>query len=280
MTPASRVGRVTDGPHDDLLAHERLGPATGRRLVLVHGFTQTRACWPGVAEDLAADHDLVLVDAPGHGGSVTPALAAADLPAGAAALGRTGGRATYLGYSMGGRYCLRLALDRPDLVERLVVVGAHPGLRDRDERAARRADDEALADHLELVGVDTFLDEWLALPLFAGLPPDARSLAARRTNSTDGLAASLRHAGTGTQEPLWDRLGTLADHGVPSLWVTGGLDAKFDAVAAEAVASIGPNATHVRIPGAGHTAHLERPVAFLTALRAWLRETDGASRAG
>ena len=42
---------------------------TGRRIVLVHGFTQTRNCWGPVADDLARDHEVVRVDAPGHGAS-------------------------------------------------------------------------------------------------------------------------------------------------------------------------------------------------------------------
>ena len=46
---------------------ERRG--TGPRLVMVHGFTQTGRCWGPEAEALATDHELVLVDAPGHGRS-------------------------------------------------------------------------------------------------------------------------------------------------------------------------------------------------------------------
>ncbi len=52
---------------------------------------------------------------------------------------RPGGRATYVGYSMGGRLCLHLAVARPELVERLVLVSATAGIDDRGERAARRA---------------------------------------------------------------------------------------------------------------------------------------------
>ena len=46
-------------------------------------------------------------------------------------------RATYVGYSQGGRLCLQLALDRPDLVDELVLVSASPGIADDAERAAR-----------------------------------------------------------------------------------------------------------------------------------------------
>ena len=70
----------------------------------------------------ADGYEVVTVDAPGHGGSSTLRL---DLPAGAEALGRTGGSATYIGYSMGGRLALHLAVARPDLVERLVLDQLH-----------------------------------------------------------------------------------------------------------------------------------------------------------
>jgi 2-succinyl-6-hydroxy-2,4-cyclohexadiene-1-carboxylate synthase len=172
---------------------------------------------------------------------------------------------------MGGRIALRAALDHPAAVQRLVLVGASPGLADPVARDLRRRADDDLADHIETVGVPAFLDEWLALPLFAGLTPEAAARTERLENTAAGLAASLRHAGTGAQEPLWERLGELRDAARPVLLVTGGADAKFTAVAAEMAQAIGPSATQVVLPGAGHTAHLEDPTAFLAALRPWLR---------
>jgi 2-succinyl-6-hydroxy-2,4-cyclohexadiene-1-carboxylate synthase len=240
-----------------------------RRLVLVHGFTQTRRCWAPVDTDLATDHEVVAVDAPGHGDRAT---VVAGIDDGAALLGEAAGRAVYVGYSMGGRYCLRLALDRPDLVAGLVLIGASPGLADAGARADRRRADEALADHVEAVGVAAFLDEWLAQPLFAGLPAERRCLTERRTNTAAGLASSLRRAGTGAQTPLWDRLGELT---APTLLVTGAGDAKFTAIAGQMAAGVGPAATHVVLPGTGHTAHLEDPAGFTAALRSW--EADQAT---
>jgi 2-succinyl-6-hydroxy-2,4-cyclohexadiene-1-carboxylate synthase len=236
----------------------------GPRLVLVHGFTQTGRCWGPVAADLAVDHELVLVDAPGHGRSTSVDVSFAEA---ASLIGAAGGRATYLGYSMGGRLCLRLALDRPEIVDRVVLVGASPGLASPDERAARRAADDELAEHLIEVGIETFIDEWLAQPLFAGLPPSAACRAERLQNATIGLASSLRRSGAGAQDPLWDRLPELT---MPVLLITGADDAKFTAVAAQMAAEIGRNATHLVVAGAGHTAHLEAPDRFLAKLREWL----------
>jgi 2-succinyl-6-hydroxy-2,4-cyclohexadiene-1-carboxylate synthase len=176
----------------------------------------------------------------------------------------------FVGYSFGGRVCLRLAVDHPEAVGRLVLIGATAGIDDPVERAARRAADEVLAEEIEAAGIEPFLDRWLALPLFAGLSAAAQHREERRRNRPDGLASSLRLAGTGAQEPIWDRLGSLAH--VPVLLVTGERDAKFATLAERLAAGIGPSATRLVVPDAGHTAHLEQPDAFLSGLLAWLAE--------
>jgi 2-succinyl-6-hydroxy-2,4-cyclohexadiene-1-carboxylate synthase len=186
----------------------------------------------------------------------------ADLPGTADLLADTCGRATYVGYSLGGRVCLHLAVARPDLVERLAVLGATPGLRDADERAARVAGDEALAERIIAIGVDAFLDEWTALPLFGALRPTADDLAARRANSAAGLGDSLRRCGTGTQQPLWDRLGPLS---MPVLAMAGSRDTKFLTLAREIAASV-QHGRFRSIPDADHAAHLQQPAAVLAEL--------------
>jgi 2-succinyl-6-hydroxy-2,4-cyclohexadiene-1-carboxylate synthase len=235
---------------------------TGERLVLVHGFTQTGRSWDRVARRLAERRTVVTVDAPGHGGS---AAVRAAVPTAAALLGAAGGPATYVGYSMGGRLCLQLAVDRPELVRRLVLVSTTAGIDDAEREARRRADEE-LAASIEHDGVDAFLDRWLALPLFATLPRDAAGIDDRRRNTAAGLASSLRLAGTATQEPLWDRLPELS---MPVLLVAGALDSKYLAIA-ERMAELIADATVIVIEGAGHAVHLEAPDAFAGALDGWL----------
>ena len=234
------------------------------RLVLVHGFTQTRRSWDVVASALAARHDVVALDAPGHGELADVAL---DLWQGARLVAQQGGRAAYVGYSMGGRLCLHVALAHPDFVEALVLVGTTAGIRDDVERADRKRDDEARAARIERDGVDAFLREWLAQPLFTSLPTEARGLDDRRTNTAAGLAASLRLAGTGTQEPLWDRLAELE---MPVLLVAGERDEKFTALAHQMAVAIGGNARVALVADAGHAAHLERPGAFVEIVRTFL----------
>lgn len=238
--------------------------ANAPKLVLIHGFTQSRRCWAPFDRLLADVFDVHSVDAPGHGEAGYERL---DITGGAAALVARGGPGAYLGYSMGGRFALRLALDFPDQVHALILISANPGLRDAREREARLRSDQALAERIEKVGVQTFVDEWLSGPLFASLRrPDAHVEARCEDNTAAGLAYSLRLAGTGTQEPLWERLHELT---MPVLLVTGALDRKFTEIAAEMKEAIGDNAEHVVIEDAGHTAHLERPGTVVQAILSW-----------
>ncbi len=233
--------------------------------MLVHGFTQTGRSWEPVAAGLAAQHEVVLVDAPGHGRSAAVRTGLWD---GAALLGEVGGRAAYVGYSMGARLALHLALADPQRVERLVLLGATAGIDDAAERAARRCADEALAARIEADGVDAFLRAWLAQPLFSGLAPEVAGLEARLANTAEGLASSLRLAGTGTVDPpLWDRLGELA---MPVLVLAGEHDPKFAALGQRLADGTGTNASFVTVPGTGHAAHLERPDAFLNLVEPFL----------
>ncbi len=226
----------------------------GPVVTLLHGFAQNRSCLGPLAEMLGSTSHLVLPDAPGHGGSA--AHADADVPRGAQLLVATGRTGAYVGYSMGGRLCLQAAVDHPDAVRALVLIGATPGIEDPRERRERHTHDVALADRLEHVGLDEFLAEWLDLPMFVGLPDWARFDVERRTNSAAGLAASLRNAGTGAMAPLWDRLGGVS---IPVLWLTGSDDDRYGDIARRAVDRIGACAQHRVVEGAGHAAHLERP---------------------
>lgn len=225
------------------------------RLVLVHGFTQTGASWASIADELRGDGHEVL----------TPDLASGpDLWSVAEQLADAAGEATYVGYSMGGRVALHVALARPAAVRGLVLLGATAGIDDDDERRVRREADEALADSIETDGADAFLERWLAQPMFAGVPPEGRD--AGRCRDAGALATSLRSLGTGTQEPLWDRLSTIA---VPVLVVAGAEDAKFRALGERLVVAL-PDAELALVDRTGHAAHLERPAAFLEVLRPWV----------
>jgi 2-succinyl-6-hydroxy-2,4-cyclohexadiene-1-carboxylate synthase len=258
----------TDTATPSLHAEQR---GAGPRLVMAHGFTQTGRVWAGMDEDLARDHQVVTVDMPGHGGSADVRSTLVD---GALRLGATGGPAAYLGYSMGARFCLHLALARPQLVESLVLISGTAGIDDTDERLDRCRSDGAMADRLDPTTADRdaesvaeFLRAWMANPMFAGIGPDADGLAERLTNTGPGLASSLRRAGTGMQLPLWEKLGRLT---MPVLVVCGEHDEKFTALGRRMAGAIGPTATVAIVAGAGHAPHLHSPAEVAGLVRSHL----------
>jgi 2-succinyl-6-hydroxy-2,4-cyclohexadiene-1-carboxylate synthase len=241
-------------------------------LVLLNGFTQTARSWGRFGETVGHGRRVVAVDLPGHGDS--GAVTASDLwdaaEQVAAALDAVpgAGDAPYdlCGYSLGGRVALHVALGHRGRVGRLALLGATAGIDDAEARARRRAADDQLADRLERDGVEAFLERWLAQPMFSGLGEDDAQVAARRHNTAAGLASSLRTMGTGTQEPLWDRLDELD---LPVLVVTGAADVRFTRIGQRLRAGL-PHGVLTAVPGAGHAVHLERPAAAADVVGHWL----------
>jgi len=250
------------------LAARSLGSSPYGR-VFVHGFAQTGRCMGPFGDLLADSGGLLAVDAPGHGHSLQHREA--SIAQGAELLCATAGRAQYIGYSMGGRISLHAAVTHPELVSSLVLIGATAGIEDQQELAQRREWDYQQAELLERVGLEAFLQSWLDQPLFVGLPEHARFEAERKTNTVEGLAASLRSAGTSSMTPLWDRLHTIQ---CPVLVLTGERDTRYCEIAQSLVAKIGSGATHVTIAGAGHAAHLEQPEATAAAVLNFQEPTE------
>ena len=232
-------------------------------LVLLHGFTQTRQSWRRTLAELGGRRHAVAPDLPGHGSAAARPASFAACTAYVRALGGEG-RFALAGYSMGGRIALTAAFALADRLDRLVLVGASPGIADAAARAERRRADDALADRILEIGVEAFAREWAALPLWEGQPERvaAAANADRLRNTPSGLAAALRGLGTGVMEPLWDALPSLS---VPVTLAVGERDEKFRAVA-ERMAERLPRADVVVIPGAGHAAQLEQPAAVAALL--------------
>lgn len=273
-----RVLRI--GPAGEALHVEQAG--AGRPVLLLHGFTGSTRTLDDVAAGLReAGRSTIAVDLLGHGDSEAPGDASAyTMERCRESLVRVleasgAGPVDVLGYSMGGRAALGLAVARPEWVRALILIGASAGLADPAERAARRASDEALAAALERDGVPAFVERWLAQPLFAsqarrGPAFRAAAHAQRLRNRAAGLAGSLRGLGAGAQPPLHAALAALQ---VPMLLAVGAEDAKFRAIA-EDLAHRAPRARIAVIPDAGHAAHLENRSAFLAEMLAFLNDLD------
>ncbi|MCA9575814.1 MAG: alpha/beta fold hydrolase [Polyangiales bacterium] len=134
-----------------------------------------------------------------------------------------------LGYSLGARLALGLAVRHRVRFESITLVGVHPGLVDPAERSARAAADDALADDLERGGLAAFVARWEALPMWASqrrLDPAVLAVqrAQRLQQDPARLAAALRVLSLGRMPSYVDALPTLD---LPVTLVVGHADAPF-----------------------------------------------------
>lgn len=242
---------------------------TGEALLLLHGFTGRGAAWGTHAAVFARSFRTIVVDLPGHGRTGIHAdlarngveRTADDLALILARLGAV--PSNVIGYSLGARVALRLAVAHPETIARLVLESPSAGLASAAERSSRRRADAALAQALERNGIEAFVAGWERRPIFASheaLPPRraARIHRLRLRNDAAGLASSLRAAGQGAMEPLHGRLAAVR---APTLVIAGALD-PVGRARAEAVAAGVPGARLAILDGAGHTPHEERPLHF------------------
>ncbi len=238
----------------------------GPHVVALHGFTGNHTTWQSLVEAGQTEFTFVLVDVLGHGDSDAPSDPARysmdncvnDLVGVLDCLEIQ--RAGWLGYSMGGRICLHLALTVPERCKSLVLEGASPGIADAKARGERAASDHRLARVIDEKGIEEFIGYWEALPLFSSQSREIRDTLReqRLRNDPVGLSNCLRGMGAGMQPPLHDRL---AELDMPSLFIAGEDDERYCNIA-KWMSEEAPKGKASIIPGAGHSAHLERPDMF------------------
>jgi 2-succinyl-6-hydroxy-2,4-cyclohexadiene-1-carboxylate synthase len=242
-------------------------------VLFLHGFMGSFSDWSDIIAALGGRFRCVAVDLPGHGASLGLPYPGSYTIEGAARsvirlLDELGiARPAVVGYSMGGRLALYLALHHPERCRGLFLESASPGLEDAAERAARRDADEVRAARLESGDLEGFIQGWYRQPLFASLGSREdllrRIIEARRGNDPKELAWSLRQMGTGNGPSLWGELPGLR---APALAVAGVLDEKYVGVARRMV-EFNPQIRAAVIPGAGHNVRVEAPGAYIGLLK-------------
>jgi 2-succinyl-6-hydroxy-2,4-cyclohexadiene-1-carboxylate synthase len=257
---------------------------SGPGLLLLHGFSGDVTTWdpfvdPGAAFD---GFTAIRVDVIGHCGTDSPAdaerytmpHAVADLVAILDYVGME--KVALLGYSMGGRLALHLALAAQERFWAFVFESASPGIRNEEERASRRTADRLLADSIGTDGIAAFVDRWQAQALFASqlnLPAEVQAWQRQRrlAQSPLGLANSLRGMGAGRQDYLLPRLHELK---APTLLMAGALDDRYAALTGLMATEVKGSRTHI-IQDAGHAAHLEKPDEFGQVVSGFLHDITG-----
>ena len=242
-------------------------------VTLLHGFTLNGASWDELVAKMPAGWKWIAPDLRGHGGALTSPATMDDCASDLVALWDQLGieRSHVVGYSMGGRLALHVAVRLPERTRSLLTIGAHAGLDDEARRTRRQAD-EALAKRIEREGVESFVQQWESLPMFAGIKRRGSEFAAwlhglRVGNKAHGLAASLRGMGAGAMEPLWDQLEAID---VPCTFVAGEDDAPFMHAAVRLMRTVGRSRIR-SVPDCGHSVQFEQPDATAAILADHLR---------
>ncbi len=271
------VSRTIDGP---VFATE-LGES-GPRIAFLHGLFGQGKNWTTIAKALADRARLLLVDLPDHGRSAwTETFSYAGMAATVADLLRREGSGepyVVVGHSMGGKVAMMLALEHPELVERLCVVDvspvAYPGLRDfgryvegmrtldLDHLPDRATADRELEPYVQSATIRSFLLQNLRRNLEGG---------------ADGprwqWQMNLRLLGDHLPElggwPLASDAGQQAvdPYQGPVIWVAGENSDYVRTEFAPAMRSLFPRTQLVTIKGASHWVHADRPEVFLATLR-------------
>jgi 2-succinyl-6-hydroxy-2,4-cyclohexadiene-1-carboxylate synthase len=250
-------------------------------VLFLHGFMGRGGDWTPIVNDLKKSFYCICLDFPGHGENATADVGNAwSMDAVIAGLIELLDkydleRCALVGYSMGGRLALHLAVSYPERFTRIVLESASPGLKTEKERKQRRRHDDNLACQLEAAVGDPklfreFLEQWSELPIFASLQGHpalrAKLIENRLANDPERLAASLRAMGSGAQTSLWEQL---AAYTLPTLLMVGALERKFGIIAEEMSACCPMMAIEV-LENCGHNVHFENPSGYTTVIKSFL----------
>jgi 3-oxoadipate enol-lactonase len=240
----------------------------GEPLLLIHGLGGSARDWERQTAAFRVSHQVIAFDLRGHGrshkpvGPYTIAQFAADAADLLDALGI--GAANVVGWSLGGMVAFQLAVNRPDLVRRLVVVNTSPEFHLRTY--AERLWLLQRQTTVRMLGMRYFA-ETLAKQLF---PKPSQKLQRQQMIerfSENDPQAYLEALGAGTGG--WSVTEHLQEIRCPTLFITGSKDYTSPEHKAKYVAEM-PDAQLVVIRDSGHATPAEKPTAFNKALRAFL----------
>ncbi|WP_072689091.1 alpha/beta fold hydrolase [Rhodococcus marinonascens] len=263
-----RVQHATNPADGVRIAYETVGD--GEPLVLIHGTALSHAIWRGFGY-VAALRDryrLILVDLRGHGRSDKPhdeTAYAMDLVSGdiLAVLDHLKMPSAHvLGYSLGGRVALALAVGAPERLESLIIGG---GSSRPQACAFDRLFFPGCVDVLDQDGMDAFLEQWNSRRSW---PIDAGTRAAFKANDAKALAAYMRRSGV---EPGVDDE-VLRGIAVPTLLFVGSHDTERLGDTRRAAALI-PGASLAILPGFDHSTTVAASTEVLAAVEPFLART-------
>jgi len=248
----------------------------GRPLVLLHGVGASRTVWRHVTPALAEDRHVIAPDLPGFGES-TPAAEGFELGAVGAALADAlvecaGEPFDLLGNSLGGAVAVALALERPDLVRRLVLA-APAGFASRSAPIA--AAGAALADRAvaarRIIGAPAARSATARRALLWGAIAEPQRLSADDARMMFRASRGSTRIGAAVAAVLRaDLRGDLTRVEAPLGLIWGWRDRIVPITTLRTIRAARPDAVVATIPRAAHVPQVECPHEFVTALKSVL----------
>lgn len=257
------------------LAYYELGPALpagGETWLLLHGLGSVAASWDVVLRKLSRDCRLIVPELSALGGTAAPGDGL-DVETACEVLIQLldrqydGRPVTVAGISLGGWIAVRLALRRPDLVSRLVLINSG-GYRDQDWETI-----QSLVTVNDLRGVDRLYGAMFAHTPWIMRVSREGFLRAYTSNAVKNVLASLSEKDTFGDEDL-------ARIQAPTGLIWGEKDGLFQVAAARAMAAALPGSHLYLLQECGHAVHLENPRQLLQALQRFRREVPLQPAAG
>ncbi|XP_022992379.1 protein PHYLLO, chloroplastic isoform X2 [Cucurbita maxima] len=265
-------------------------------LLFLHGFLGTGEDWITIMKAISGSARCISIDLPGHGESTTQKndcdVHGVEEPNFSMEVVANllyklihhlaPGKVNLVGYSMGSRIAMYMALRFADKIGRAVIISGSPGLKDKMARRIRRVKDDSRARILKAYGLESFLEAWYSGELWKSFRehPHYSQIIASRSKHDDvqHLAKALSDLSIGRQPQLWDELKCCK---TPLSIIVGEKDTKFKTIAQQILSQIDMGRKikdepvvdlHeiVEIPDSGHAAHLENPLAVINALSRFL----------
>lgn len=244
---------------------------SGPPLVILPGLFGSKRNWTSIARQLAERHRVLTLDLRNHGESPWDSLH--DYPSMAddvAAFLETHAlpTATVLGHSMGGKVAMTLALSRPELVERLIVVDIAPAPSTANTRQVLQA---MLDVPLPEIATRSQVKESMAQAVPSSGVRDF--LALNLTSGPDGLRWGINlEALDHNFESILGFPAFAADAAFtkPTLFIGGGRSPYIQPEHHAEIRRLFPAAIIDMIPGAGHWVHAEAPQAFVESVLRFL----------
>lgn len=179
-------------------------------------------------------------------------------------------RSILVGYSMGARLSMAMALTAPKMCQGLIFVSGNPGLEDQEAQDKRYAGDCRIAERIESEPRRDFLHHWYTeSTVFKSLTDRVRAdeIERKAARTGDDWSAILRTYSVAKQPDFWPLLGNLR---VPSMAIAGMLDRKYTNI----VLRMGVESdfqTRI-VANCGHIVHREQPYVFLQLLKEYLAQ--------